>query len=154
MPRLSRRLWGIPPTIFTEMSALAVRTGAVNLGQGFPDSDGPDGAITRAQRALAGGEDQYAPGPGRPEPREAVARHQLRSYGVELDPASEVVVTTGATEAIAASILGLVDPDDEVVVLEPFYDSYVAVLQMAGAVRRPVTLRWPDFRLDVDALEA
>jgi N-succinyldiaminopimelate aminotransferase len=152
MSRLARRLHGIPPTIFTEMSALAVRTGAVNLGQGFPDADGPRSAIRRAERALEGGENQYAPGPGRPELRAAIARHQQRHYGIELDPATEVVVTTGATEAIAAAVLGLVDPGDEVVVLEPFYDSYVAVLQMAGAVRSPVTLRAPDFRLDPTAL--
>jgi len=148
------RLRGIPPTIFTEMSALAVRTGAVNLGQGFPDSDGPASVVRRAQAALAGGENQYAPGPGRPELRAAIARHQHRHYGVELDPDRQVVVTTGATEAIAAAVLGLVDPGDEVVVVEPFYDSYVAVLQMAGAVRRPVTLRAPDYRLDVAEVRA
>jgi N-succinyldiaminopimelate aminotransferase len=148
------RLRGIPPTIFTEMSALGVRTGAVNLGQGFPDSDGPASVVRRAQAALAGGENQYAPGPGRPELRAAIARHQHRHYGVELDPDRQVVVTTGATEAIAAAVLGLVDPGDEVVVVEPFYDSYVAVLQMAGAVRRPVTLRAPDYRLDVAEVRA
>jgi len=154
MTRLAQRLQGIPPTIFSEMSALATRTGAVNLGQGFPDADGPAAAIRRAQRALESGENQYAPGLGRPELRAAIARHQRHHYGIELDPATEVVVTTGATEAIAAAILGLVDPGDEVVLLEPFYDSYVAVLQMAGAVRRPVTLRAPDFRLDPAALAA
>ena len=148
------RLRGIPPTVFTEMSALAASTGAVNLGQGFPDGDGPASVVRRAQAALAGGENQYAPGPGRPVLREAVARHQRRHYGLDLDPDTQVVVTTGATEAIAAAILGLVEPDDEVVVLEPFYDSYVAMLQLAGAVRRPVTLRWPDFRLDAEALRA
>jgi len=154
MPHLSKRLQGIPPTVFSEMSALAIRTGSVNLGQGFPDADGPGSTIERARRALAEGENQYAPGPGRPELREAIARHQKRHYGIDLDPATEVVVTTGATEGIAAAVLGLVDPGDEVILLEPFYDSYVAVLQMAGAVRRPVTLRWPDFRLDLDALRA
>ena len=154
MRQPAARLRGIPPTIFTEMSALAARTGAVNLGQGFPDSDGPSSVVRRAQQALVSGENQYAPGPGRPALREAVARHQQSHYGIELDPQHEVVVTTGATEAIAAAVLGLVDPGDEVIVLEPFYDSYVAMLQMAGAVRRPVTLRWPAFRLDVDALRA
>jgi N-succinyldiaminopimelate aminotransferase len=154
MPHLSQRLQGIPPTVFTEMSALAIRTGSVNLGQGFPDSDGPRPTIERARRALAEGENQYAPGPGRPELREAIARHQKRHYGLDLDPATDVVVTTGATEAIAAAVLGLVDPGDEVILLEPFYDSYVAVLQMTGAVRRPVTLRAPDFRLDVEAMRA
>jgi len=148
------RLRGIPPTIFTEMSALAVRTGSVNLGQGFPDAAGPEAVVRRAEAALRGNENQYAPGPGRPELRAAVARHQHRHYGLDVDPDTQVVVTTGATEAIAAAILGLVDPEDEVVVLEPFYDSYVAVLQMAGAVRRPVTLTAPEFRLDLAAVSA
>ena len=151
---LATRLQGIAPTIFTEMSALAVRTGSVNLGQGFPDQDGPPEVIAEAVRALEHGANQYAPGPGRPELRQAIARHQQRHYGLELDPDRQVVVTTGCTEGIAASLLGLVNPGDEVVVLEPYYDSYVAVIQMAGGVRRPVTLRAPDFRLDVDALRA
>src|SRR5262245_3665626 len=136
------------------MSALAVRTGSVNLGQGFPDVDGPPEVVAQAVAALEGGANQYAPGPGIPSLRAAVAGHQQRHYGLDWDPDAEVVVTTGATEAIAASILGLVDPGDEVIVLEPYYDSYVAMLQMAGGVRRPVTLRAPDFRLDVDALRA
>jgi N-succinyldiaminopimelate aminotransferase len=151
---LATRLQGIAPTIFTEMSALAVRTGSVNLGQGFPDQDGPPEVIAEAVRALEHGANQYAPGPGRPELRQAIARHQQRHYGLELDPDRQVVVTTGCTEGIAASLLGLVNPGDEVVVLEPYYDSYVAVIQMAGGVRRPVTLRAPEFRLDVDALRA
>jgi len=154
MARLATRLQGIAPTIFTEMSALAVRTGSVNLGQGFPDQDGPPTVIAEAVHALQHGANQYAPGPGRPELRQAVARHQHRHYGLELDPDREVVVTTGCTEAVAAALLGLVDPGDEVVVLEPYYDSYVAMLQMAGGVRRPVTLRAPDFRLDLDELRA
>jgi N-succinyldiaminopimelate aminotransferase len=148
------RLQGIPPTIFTTMSALAVRTGAVNLGQGFPDVDGPPEVIARAVSALQGGANQYPPGPGIPALRQAVAAHQAEHYGLDWDPDGEVVVTTGATEAIAAAVLGLVDPGDEVIVLEPYYDSYVAMLQMAGAVRRPVTLRAPDFRLDTDELRA
>lgn len=148
------RLAGIGPTIFTEMSTLAARTGAVNLGQGFPDVDGPPAVVERAVRALREGENQYAPGPGRPELREAIAAHQQRHYGIDLDPASQVVVTTGCTEAIAAALLGLVEPGDEVLVLEPYYDSYVAMIQMAGGVRRPVTLRAPDFRLDVEQLAA
>jgi N-succinyldiaminopimelate aminotransferase len=151
---LARRLHGIPPTIFSEMSALAVRTGAVNLGQGFPDVDGPPRVIARAVEALEHGANQYAPGPGVPALREAVARHQQRHYGIDLDPDREVVVTTGCTEGIAAALLGLVDEGDEVVVLEPYYDSYVAMIQMAGGVRKPVTLRAPDFRLDADALRA
>jgi N-succinyldiaminopimelate aminotransferase len=148
------RLQGIPPTIFTTMSALALRTGAVNLGQGFPDVDGPPEVVAEAVAALQGGANQYAPGPGVPALRQAIAEHQQRHYGLAWDPDAEVVVTTGATEAIAASMLGLVEPGDEVVVLEPYYDSYTAMLQMAGGVRRPVTLRAPDFRLDVDELRA
>ena len=154
MTPLATRLQGIAPTIFTEMSALAVRTGSVNLGQGFPDQDGPPEVIAAAVHALEHGANQYAPGPGRPELRQAIARHQRRHYGLELDPDRQVVVTTGCTEAIAAALLGLVNPGDEVMVLEPYYDSYVAVIQMAGGVRRPVTLRAPDFRLDVAALRA
>jgi N-succinyldiaminopimelate aminotransferase len=157
--RLAQRLHGIPPTIFSEMSALAVRTGSVNLGQGFPDVDGPPTVIAEAVRALEGGANQYAPGLGVPALRAAIARHQRRHYGIELDPDTEVLVTTGATEGIAAALLGLVDPGDEVIVLEPYYDSYVAMLQMAGGVRRPVTLRAPrpeigQSRLDVDELRA
>ena len=154
---LASRLHGIPPTIFSEMSALAVATGAVNLGQGFPDVDGPDAVVKRATEALETGANQYAPGPGVPALREAVARHQQRHYGLELDPATQVVVTTGATEGIAAAILGLVDPGDEVIVLEPYYDSYVAMIQMAGGVRRAVTLRHSTgggFHLDPDELRA
>jgi len=154
MPRLATRLQGIAPTIFTQMSALAVRTRSVNLGQGFPDVDGPPEVIARAVEALEHGHNQYAPGPGVPALRQAVARHQRRHYGIELDPDGQVVVTTGCTEAIAAALLGLVDPGDEVVVLEPYYDSYVAMIQMAGGVRRSVTLRAPDFRLDLDELRA
>ncbi|GAA4121005.1 pyridoxal phosphate-dependent aminotransferase [Nocardioides fonticola] len=146
------RLAGIPPTVFAEMSALAVRTGSINLGQGFPDTDGPAELLERAAAALRDGRNQYAPGIGIPELRAAVARHQQRHYGIELDPDTQVAITTGCTEAIAGALLGLVEPGDEVVVLEPYYDSYVAMLQMAGGVRRPVTLRAPDFRLDVDVL--
>jgi N-succinyldiaminopimelate aminotransferase len=151
---LARRLQGIPPTIFSEMSALAVRTGSVNLGQGFPDVDGPPAVIARAVEALQGGHNQYAPGTGVPALREAIARHQARRYGIDLDPERQVCVTTGCTEGVAAALLGMVDEGDEVIVLEPYYDSYVAMIQMAGGVRRPVTLRWPDFRLDVDEFRA
>ena len=136
------------------MSALAVRTGAINLGQGFPDVDGPPSVIASAMAALEHGANQYAPGIGIPALRQAIARHQQRHYGLELDPDREVVVTTGCTEGIAAALLGLIDPGDEVVVLEPYYDSYLAMIEMCGGVRRPVTLRAPDFRLDVDALRA
>src|SRR5690242_18104058 len=151
---LAHRLDGIPPTIFSEMSALALRTSSVNLGQGFPDVDGPPEVIARAVRALENGSNQYAPGPGIPALRQAVARHQQRHYGLDLDPDSQVVVTTGCTEGVAGALLGLVNPGDEVVVLEPYYDSYTAMIQMAGGVRRPVTLRSPDFRLDIDELRA
>ncbi len=150
----AHRLDGIPPTIFTTMSALAIRTGAVNLGQGFPDADGPASVLNSARDAIASGANQYAPGPGVPALRQAIARHQQRHYGLDLDPDTQVLVTTGCTEGIAAALLGLVDPGDEVVVLEPYYDSYVAMIQMAGGVRRPVTLRAPDFRLDVDELRS
>lgn len=148
------RLQGIAPTIFSEMSALAARTESINLGQGFPDVDGPPEVIARAVEALHGGHNQYAPGIGIPALRRAIARHQRRHYGLELDPDSQVVVTTGCTEGIAAALLGLVNPGDEIVVLEPYYDSYVAMIQMVGGVRRPVTLRAPDFRLDTDELRA
>jgi N-succinyldiaminopimelate aminotransferase len=149
----AQRLLGVESTIFAEMSALAVRTGSVNLGQGFPDQDGPAEVIEAAVAALRGGRNQYPPGHGTPELLDAVIGHQRRHYGLELDR-SQVVATTGATEAVAAALLGLVDPGDEVVVLEPYYDSYVAMIQFAGGIRRPVTLRAPDFRLDTGALAA
>lgn len=153
-PRLASRLAGIPPTVFSEMSALAVRTGAVNLGQGFPDVDGPSSVVERAVEALRSGANQYAPGIGVPALRRAVAAHQRRHHGIELDPDTEVCVTTGATEGIAAALLALVEPGDEVLVLEPSYDSYDAMIAMAGGVRRAVTLRAPAYRLDADALRA
>ena len=154
--RLASRLRDVPPTIFTVMSSLAARTGALNLGQGFPDRDGPPSVVENAVAALRGGRNQYAPGPGVPELREAIARHQAKYYGIELDPAAQVVVTAGATEAIAAAVLGLVDPGDEVAVTEPYYDSYLATIEMAGGRRRPVALRRTEagFRLDLDSLRA
>jgi N-succinyldiaminopimelate aminotransferase len=136
------------------MSALALATGSVNLGQGFPDTDGPVEVADAAVRAIREGMNQYPPGLGRPDLRLAIAEHQQRFYGLDVDPDTEVVVTTGATEAIAAAMLALVDPGDEVVALEPFYDSYAACIAMAGGVRVPVTLRPPDFRLDVDRLRS
>ena len=151
--RQAARLDGIGSTIFAEMSALAVRTQAINLGQGFPDEDGPSSVVEVAVEAMRAGRNQYPPGHGTPELVAAVIEHQRSCYGLELEP-PQVVVTTGATEAIAGAMLGLVDPGDEVVVLEPYYDSYVAMIQIAGGVRRPVTLRAPDFRLDLDAMEA
>jgi N-succinyldiaminopimelate aminotransferase len=150
--RHAGRLDGLGTTVFAEMSALALQTGAVNLGQGFPDTDGPVEVSEAAVEAIRSGANQYPPGPGIADLRRAVAEHQQRFYGITLDPDTEVVVTTGATEAVAAALLGLVDPGDEVVALEPFYDSYTAGIQFAGGVRVPVTLRAPDFRLDVDRL--
>jgi N-succinyldiaminopimelate aminotransferase len=148
------RLQGLGTTIFAEMSALALATGAVNLGQGFPDTDGPTEVAEAAVRAIREGHNQYPPGLGIAELRAAIAEHQHRFYGLTVDPDTQVLVTTGATEAIAAALLGLVDPGDEVVALEPFYDSYAACIAMAGGVRVPVTLRAPDFRLDLDRLRA
>ena len=149
--RSARRLDGLGTTIFTEMTALAVTTGAINLGQGFPDTDGPSEVIEGAVAALRGGENQYAPLPGVPALREAIFTHQRSWYGLEPE---DLLVTFGATEAIAAAVLGLCDPGDEVIVLEPYYDSYPATIAFAGAVRRPVTLRPPDFALDADELRA
>lgn len=154
MKTSSARVGGLGTTIFAEMSALARRTGAINLGQGFPDTDGPTVVIEAAVTALREGHNQYAPGIGIPELREAIAAHQQHWYGLAVDPDTEVAVTTGATEAIAAALLGLIDPGDEVIALEPYYDSYIACIQMAGGVRRPVTLRAPDFRLPLDELRA
>jgi N-succinyldiaminopimelate aminotransferase len=154
MTRAAARWQGFGTTIFTEMSALAERTGAINLGQGFPDEDGPAEVLEAAARAMRDGHNQYAPLPGVPALREAIAAHQARFYGIEVDPETEVQVTFGATEAIAAALLGICEPGDEVVCLEPYYDSYAAGIAMAGAVRRPVTLRAPDWAIDPDALEA
>ncbi|MEU1281075.1 pyridoxal phosphate-dependent aminotransferase [Streptomyces sp. NPDC005805] len=152
-PLLNRRLAGFGTTIFAEMSALAARTGAINLGQGFPDTDGPEEVREAAVRALRDGRgNQYPPGPGVPELRTAIAGHQLRHYGLDVDPDTEVLVTAGATEAIAAAMLALLEPGDEVIAFEPYYDSYAACISLAGAQRVPVTLRAPDFRPDLDAL--
>jgi N-succinyldiaminopimelate aminotransferase len=142
-------------TIFAEMSALAVRTGSVNLGQGFPDTDGPRAvAQAAADAVLQGRGNQYPPGPGVPELRRAIVDHQRRFYGLEYDPDTEVLVTAGATEAIAAAMLALVEPGDEVIAFEPYYDSYAASIAMAGGTRVPVTLRPPAFRPDLAALAA
>ena len=143
-------------TIFAEMSALATETGAVNLGQGFPDTDGPEPVLQAAVDAIRAGRNQYAPGPGVPELRRAVAAHQFDRYGLAYDPDTQVLVTAGATEAIAASVMALCEPGDEVVCFEPFYDSYAASIALAGAVRRPVTLRapsTPDGRYTFDPAE-
>jgi N-succinyldiaminopimelate aminotransferase len=143
-------------TIFAEMSALAVRTGAINLGQGFPDVDGPEYIKQAAIKAIEEGRNQYAPGDGVPELRHAIAEHQKRHYGLDVDPDTEVLVTTGATEALTASILALTRPGDEVLTLEPFYDSHAAAIGMSGAthVTAPL-LPGPDgWRLDVEGLRA
>ncbi|MFJ4567353.1 pyridoxal phosphate-dependent aminotransferase [Streptomyces caelestis] len=154
-PFLNRRLAEFGTTIFAEMSALALSTGAINLGQGFPDTDGPEEVREAAVRALRDGlGNQYPPGPGVPELRTAITTHQQRRYGLSYDPDREVLVTAGATEAIAASLLALLEPGDEVIALEPYYDSYAACIAMAGGRRVPVTLRPHDgsFRLDLDEL--
>ncbi|MGK3199517.1 pyridoxal phosphate-dependent aminotransferase [Amycolatopsis sp. MEPSY49] len=155
-PALVPRLRPFTSTIFAEMTALAVKHDAVNLGQGFPDTDGPAGMLDAAKNALFGGANQYPPGPGRPELRAAIARHRLR-YGTEYDPDTEILVTAGATEAITATLIALTEPGDEVIVIEPYYDSYAAAVAMAGAERRVVGLvEGPDgrFGLDVAGLRA
>ncbi|MFE0258330.1 pyridoxal phosphate-dependent aminotransferase [Streptomyces sp. NPDC059010] len=156
-PLLNRRLAEFGTTIFAEMSALALKTGSINLGQGFPDTDGPEEVREAAVRALRDGRgNQYPPGPGVPELRGAVAAHQERRYGLSYDPDTEVLVTAGATEAIAATLLALLEPGDEVIAFEPYYDSYAACIAMAGGTRVPVTLRPHEgsFRLDLDELRA
>ncbi|GAA1711947.1 pyridoxal phosphate-dependent aminotransferase [Isoptericola hypogeus] len=144
----------VAQTIFAEMTALAVRSGAINLGQGFPDVDGPGYVKEAAKAAIDAGRNQYAPGDGVPELRRAVADHQRRHYGLDVDPDTEVLVTTGATEALTASILALAGPGDEVITLEPFYDSHAAAVAMSGATHVPVPLTTDDLRLDADALRA
>ena len=152
---LNRRLEGLGTTIFAEMSARAVATGSINLGQGFPDRDGPaEIARAAADAILAGRGNQYPPGPGVPELRHAIAAHQQRFYGLGYDPDTEILVTAGATEAVAATLLALVEPGDEVIAFEPYYDSYAANIAMAGGTRVPVTLRPPAFRPDLGELAA
>ncbi|MGE0214755.1 pyridoxal phosphate-dependent aminotransferase [Mycolicibacterium sp.] len=151
-----RRLQPYAVTIFAEMSALAARIGAVNLGQGFPDEDGPAGMLEAAEKAIVSGVNQYPPGLGIEPLRRAIADQRRRRYGTEYDPDTEVLVTVGATEAIAASVLGLVEPGSEVLLIEPFYDSYSPVIAMASCRRRAVPLRADGrgFAIDVDALRA
>jgi len=150
----AERLNGLGTTIFAEMSALAVATGSVNLGQGFPDTDGPDSLLEDAIAAIRAGANQYPPGRGIPALRQAIVDHQQRFYNLAYDPDTEVLVTTGATEAIAAALLAFVEPGDEVIALEPYYDSYAAGIAFAGGRRVPVTLRAPSYRLDLDELRA
>ncbi len=151
---LARRLQPFGTTIFAEMSALAVATGSINLGQGFPDTDGPDAVKQAAIDAIRAGHNQYPPGIGVPELRNAIARHQARFYDLHFDADEEVLVTAGATEAIAAALLALCEPDDEVVTFEPYYDSYAACIAMAGAQRRLVTLHPPDYAFDPSDLRS
>jgi N-succinyldiaminopimelate aminotransferase len=139
-------------SVFAEMTQRALRFDAVNLGQGFPDTDGPEEMLQIAAQGLQEGLNQYAPARGLPVLREAVADHQRRFYGIGLDPDTQVLVTVGATEGIAAALLALVGPGDEVVVIEPSYDSYDAAIALAGATRRAVPLRFPDLHLDLDAV--
>ncbi|MCA1782766.1 MAG: pyridoxal phosphate-dependent aminotransferase [Intrasporangiaceae bacterium] len=141
-------------TIFAEMSALAAEHDAINLGQGFPDTDGPAPILEAARQAIADGRNQYPPGPGVPELLDAIAAHQKRFYGLEVDARSEVLVTVGATEAIATAVLALVQPGDEVVTFEPYYDSYAATIALAGGVRRTSVLRFPEFAVDEESLRA
>ena len=151
---LVARMRGFGTTIFAEMSALALSTDAINLGQGFPDTDGPREMLDAAIDAINTGRNQYPPGAGVPELLAAIAEHQRRFYGLSVDPTREVLVTAGATEAIAAVILGLCEPGDEVVTFEPYYDSYAATIALAGAVRRTSMLRFPDFAVDEESLRA
>lgn len=145
----------VAPTIFAEMSAAAARTGAINLGQGFPDEDGPAEVLEAAREAISRGVNQYPPGRGNPDLLEAISEHQRRFYGLTVDPLREVIVTAGATEALTATLLALIDGvDDEVVVFEPYYDSYAAAVALAGARLRTVPLRAPDFQPDLELLAA
>ncbi|MFD2467051.1 pyridoxal phosphate-dependent aminotransferase [Amycolatopsis silviterrae] len=152
-PALVPRLRPFTSTVFAEMTALAVRHGAVNLGQGFPDTDGPAGMLETAKNSLFGGDNQYPPGPGRPELRAAISRHRER-YGASYDPDTEILVTAGATEAIAATLIALTESGDEVIVVEPYYDSYAAAVAMSGARRRVIGLvetEGGQLELDLDA---
>ncbi|MGI9003603.1 MAG: pyridoxal phosphate-dependent aminotransferase [Pseudonocardia sp.] len=150
---LVERMRPFASTIFAEMSALAVATGAINLGQGFPDTDGPPSLLAGAAANIQSGVNQYPPGPGIPELRAAVAEHQHRFHGLDVDP-DQVLITTGATEAIAAAVLALCEPGDEVLTFQPYYDSYAATVALAGARLRSVALRPPDFGFDPDELRA
>jgi N-succinyldiaminopimelate aminotransferase len=152
-PYLNARLQGYTSTIFAEMSTLAVATGSINLGQGFPDTDGPEAIKQAAIRAIEAGYNQYPPATGIESLRQAIAIHQKRYNGLDFDPDTEILVTAGATEAIAACLLSLCESGDEVVMFEPYYDSYAACTAMAGAERRVVQLHAPDWSFDPEALE-
>jgi len=153
IPYLNARLQGHSSTIFAEMSALALATGSINLGQGFPDTDGPESIKRAAIRAIEEGRNQYPPGIGISELRGAIAEHQRRFRGLDFDPDTEVLVTAGATEALASCLLALCETGDEVVMFEPYYDSYAACTAMAGAQRRVVQLEAPHWTFEPAALE-
>ena len=150
LPYLSAKLQGLGTTIFGEMSALAVATGSVNLGQGFPDTDGPREVLDAAIAAINGGQNQYPPLQGVPALRHAIVAHQQRFYGLGFDADTEVLVTGGASEALASTMIALLDTGDEVVTFEPSYDMYAACAAMSGATIRPVTLRPPNYEADID----
>ncbi|KAJ6795352.1 putative N-succinyldiaminopimelate aminotransferase DapC [Iris pallida] len=152
--QVAKRLEKFKTTIFTQMSMLAVKHGAINLGQGFPNFDGPDFVKEAAIEAIRDGKNQYARGCGVPDLNSAIAARFKKDSGLEVDPEKEVTVTSGCTEAIAATILGLINPDDEVIVFAPFYDSYEATLSMSGAKVKSVTLRPPDFSVPLDELKS
>lgn len=149
---LAERLRAFGTTIFAEMSALAAATGSINLGQGFPDEDGPQEVLEAAVDAIRSGHNQYPPGIGVPELRQAIADHQRRFYGIDVDPETEVLVTAGATEAITAAVIALCESGDEVILFEPFYDSYKAAVAIAGARPVAVPLDPPDWEFDPDRL--
>lgn len=152
MLQIAKRLEKFKTTIFTQMSNLAIKHGAINLGQGFPNFDGPDFVKEAAIQAIRDGKNQYARGYGVAELNSAIAERFKKDTGLTVDPEKEVTVTSGCTEAIAATILGLINPGDEVIVFAPFYDSYEATLSMAGAKIKGITLRPPDFALPIDEL--
>ena len=151
-PFIKSNLREFGETIFAEMSALAIETGAINLGQGFPDTDGPIEISELAIQAIRNGQNQYPPGLGIPELRKAISAHQKRFYNLDFDFDTEVLVTAGATEGIAASLLALCKPGDEVITFEPYYDSYAASIALSGATRRVVTLRTPNYQFDPEEL--
>ena len=145
---MTSKLQGFGTTIFAEMSGIAVATDSINLGQGFPDTDAPREILDAAIAAINGGLNQYPPGPGMPVLRSAIAAHQHRFYGLDYDPDSDVLVTVGATEALAGALLGMLDTGDEVVVFDPMFDSYAPCIALAGAVAKPVLLRPPNYTFD------
>ncbi|RMF72172.1 MAG: aminotransferase class I/II-fold pyridoxal phosphate-dependent enzyme, partial [Acidobacteria bacterium] len=150
---INARLSAFGATIFAEMTKLAIEHDAVNLSQGFPDEDGPKAATQAAIEAIRTGRNQYARSRGEPDLVRAIAAHVRRTRGLSVDPLTEVTVHSGATEAIASFLLGVLEPGDEVIVFEPFYDSYPAVVSLAGAVPRYCTLRFPEFAIDFERLE-